>query len=57
MIDVSMAKLTGKILYTLFSCSVEIRERRIYINVPMAVLVPLTAAFINQKVYWRRKIY
>lgn len=57
MIDVSMAKLTGKILYTLFSCSVAIRERRIYINVPMAVLVPLTAAFINQKVYWRRKIY
>lgn len=25
------------------------RERRIYINVPMAVLVPFTATFTNQK--------
>lgn len=33
--------------YTPFSCSVAIK--RIYINVPMAIFVPLTAAFTNQK--------
>lgn len=45
MIDVSMAKL-------MFSCNVAIRERRIYTNVPMAVLVPSTATFFtNQKEY------
>lgn len=40
MIDVSMAKLTGKILHTVqLQCGNE-REGRIYINVPMAALCP-----------------
>lgn len=40
MIDVSMAKLTGKIPHTVqLQCGNE-REGRIYINVPMAALCP-----------------
>lgn len=48
MTDVMMAKLTWEST-TRCSAAGWCWERRIYINVPMAVFVPLTAAFTNQK--------
>lgn len=45
MIGVSMAKLTEKIPHC--SAAVWQLERRIYMQVPIAVFVPLSAAFTN----------